>query len=96
MRIEDKNPADLIRTEALRPIREISGSDTGRGGAQGAGSPPRADRVEISEAGRAMAAQGALSPERVADVRQKVAAGAYNTMEVAAEVARRMIARGDL
>ncbi|HYD50996.1 MAG TPA: flagellar biosynthesis anti-sigma factor FlgM [Gemmatimonadaceae bacterium] len=65
-------------------------------------APDRSDRVEISDAGRALAARdGAtesseLSPERIAQLRQRVLDGAYNSLEVVDEVARRILARGDL
>lgn len=60
----------------------------------------RTDRVEISRAGRELAAQdssrsleavGELSPERIAEIQQKIAVGAYNSVEFAEELARRMI-----
>jgi hypothetical protein len=73
MRVDDENPAELIRTEALSPVREIFDRDD--------------SAAEV---------RSELSPERIAAVRRKAGAGAYHTMEVAAEVARRMIARGDV
>lgn len=60
------------------------------------------DRVEISDEGRALAAasthgkDGALSPERVSELRQRVLAGAYNSVQVVDEIARRMLDRGDI
>ena len=61
------------------------------------------DRVEISEKGRALAeasvadaAHGALSPERLAQINERVEDGTYNTAEVAEEVARRILDAGDL
>lgn len=61
----------------------------------------RVDRVEISEAGRARAA-GSLHPvdgasaQRLAAIRQRVLEGAYNTDAVVADVARRILDRGDV
>lgn len=64
------------------------------------------DKVEISDAGRALAARESdsldakgraeLSPERVGEIRQRILEGAYNSMHVVDEVARRMLERGDI
>jgi negative regulator of flagellin synthesis FlgM len=64
------------------------------------------DQVQISDAGRALAARaneslegGAraeLTPERVGEIRQRILEGAYNSLEVVDEVARRMLERGDI
>lgn len=69
-------------------------------------SAERGDKVQISEAGRALAAQASgaasedvraeLSPQRIAEVRQRVLEGAYNSVNVIDEVARRMLERGDI
>jgi len=37
-----------------------------------------------------------FDPERVAELRTKVLTGAYNTLDVVDQVARRIISRGDL
>jgi hypothetical protein len=64
------------------------------------GRPERADRVEISVAGRARAAR--LDPvepaaaDRLAVVRQRILAGAYEADAVVADVARRILDRGDV
>lgn len=68
---------------------------------QPASGARRADRVEISEEARerALAAAGereSLSPERLAQIRQRIADGTYNTPEVLDHVARAMIERGDV
>ena len=65
-------------------------------------SAPRADQVQISDAGRALAeqrtesAQPALSSERAAQIRMRVLEGAYNSLDVVDEVARRILDSGDL
>jgi hypothetical protein len=60
----------------------------------------RSDEVQISDAGRALAARGnkeaGLSPERTAQIRQRVLDGAYNSIAVVDEVARRILGSGDL
>lgn len=67
--------------------------------------PAASDRVEISDAGRAAAAQlsepGAvdaekLSVERVEEIRGRIATGLYDTPEIQEEVVRRMLDAGDL
>ena len=65
-----------------------------------------ADRVEISDAGRTLAAReteslsasgrSELSAERVSEIRQRILEGAYNATDVVDEVARRMLERGDI
>ena len=73
--------------------------------AQPVTGPARVDRVEISDAGRAMAAQGPesgesaraeLTPERLAELRHRVLSGAYDSLAVVDQVARRMLQRGDV
>lgn len=64
------------------------------------------DKVEISDAGRALAARetesldakgrAELTTERVGEIRQRILEGAYNSIEVVDEVARRMLERGDI
>lgn len=63
-----------------------------------AAKPVTSDSVQISEAGRRMTAEqaDAMAPERVAEIRQKVLTGAYNSLDVVEQVARRIITRGDL
>lgn len=65
-------------------------------------SPRRSDSVHISDAGRSLAGRAAkhasqeLDAERVTELRTKVMAGAYNTLDVVDQVARRILTRGDL
>jgi hypothetical protein len=64
-------------------------------------SSDRSDKVQISDAGRALAARGSdkavnLDPVRSADVRRRILSGAYDTVEVVDAVARRLLASGDL
>ena len=59
------------------------------------------DRVEISDAGRARAT-ARLEPtqpgtgDRLAEIRRRVLSGAYDTDQVVAEVANRILDRGDI
>ncbi|MDQ6831008.1 MAG: hypothetical protein M3081_19265 [Gemmatimonadota bacterium] len=62
-----------------------------------AASRNREDRVQISDAGRAKAAETTgLDPQRVTDVRRKVLEGAYNSVNVVDTVARRILEQGDV
>lgn len=66
------------------------------GGAAASGASSRAaalDRVEISDAGRSLV--GDLTPD-LAEIREKVLSGAYNTPAAAEETARRILASGDI
>ena len=60
----------------------------------------KSDKVQISDAGRELAARAggtsSLSPERAAQIRQRVIDGAYNSLAVVDEVARRILGSGDL
>ena len=83
---------------------------TPRTGAESAATPeaaavataasPRADRVQISEEGRSLAsiseAQAPLSDQRVAELRSRILAGAYDSLSVVDTVARRLLDSGDL
>ena len=61
---------------------------------------PKQDTVSFSDEARALASgtstRAAANTERVEDVRQRVLLGAYNTAEMAGEVAKRILQRGDL
>ncbi len=93
--------AELVnraRDAAVRP------APAGGGPAQPVGAVPKVDRVEISDAGRALAAKNGpdanasrgMSAERIAELRQRVMSGAYNSLEVVDQVARRMLDAGDV
>jgi anti-sigma28 factor (negative regulator of flagellin synthesis) len=90
--------SDLRRTEQAR------GSD-GRVTAPGpVGRAERADRVDISSEGRAQALEdarrnalpAARGSDRLDEIRARIEAGTYDTPEVAEEVARKLLASGDL
>ena len=65
-------------------------------------STDRSDKVQISDAGRALAARGSdrvtadLDPARAASIRHRIISGAYDTVQVVDAVARRLLASGDL
>lgn len=81
----------------LPPSVRESGAGAAEKAEQGAGKP-RTDSVELSEAGRAKAAESVSDPRaaRLLEIRQRILHGAYDTDAVVAEVARRIIDRGDL
>ncbi len=64
--------------------------------------PAKSDSVTISTSGRSLVgrleadANSTFDPERVAELRTKVLTGAYNTLDVVDQVARRILTRGDL
>ncbi len=92
--------------DPIRPDRPVSPTSPVNRDGVAAPSPvapiQQTDRVEISSAGRSMASRveaeqrSTLDPERVAELRRKVLEGAYNTLDVVDQVARRIMQRGDL
>jgi hypothetical protein len=75
-------------------------SPAGTNGTNGTSSG-RSDKVEISDAGRALAARdrdaaSGLDPARAAKIRGRILSGAYDTLEVVDAVARRLLDSGDL
>ena len=101
---------DVSRIDFLRTGQNQGVQGGGSDAARKQGPPPvspvqRNDRVQISDAGRALAAQQSgdaaparaeLTPERIQEIRQRILGGAYNSVEVVEEVARRMLERGDI
>jgi len=99
--------ADFIRPDTTREIQRGGEESAARKGvSQPAASVERSDKVEISEAARQLAASGGaheasatrseLTPERVAAIREKILKGAYNSIDVIDQVARKMLASGDI
>lgn len=105
MRIDRSNP-EIQKSELASRVRETGAKPTPSGGgpAQPVAAVPRVDRVEISDAGRALAAQaseatqagGEMSADRVSELRQRVLSGAYDSLAVVDQVARRMLQNGDV
>ncbi len=86
------------------PVRPDAAQNTRNAPAEGAQRPKqptppagaaRTDSVEISDAGRAKIASGP-NAERLQEIRQRVLQGAYDTDQVVAEVASRIVDRGEL
>ena len=71
--------------------------------AAGTVSIDRTDKVQISDAGRALAAretdrtvEAGLDPIRASHIRSRVLSGAYDSLDVVDTVARRLLSSGDL
>ena len=104
MRI-NRNSAEVQQAELANRARETARpAPAGGAPTQPVAPAARTDRVEISDAGRALAAQDGpesggraeMSPERVAELRQRVLSGAYDSLQVVDQVARRMLDAGDV
>ncbi len=86
-------PVPPVRDDGRRPSVPADGRRGGRGD----------DRVDISAEARALAEEapaeapeGVLPPDRLVDLRRQIQARFYDQPEVAEQVARRIIERGDL
>lgn len=93
--------SEILRSDQARDIQRSSGNKAKQGAAQPASAVSRGDQVQISDAGRALAAQaeatqGSLTPERISEIRERILSGAYNSLEVVDQVARKMLASNDL
>jgi flagellar biosynthesis anti-sigma factor FlgM len=87
---------DSLRTTPVgtpavqRPAQEITQAP--------AAKPVKSDSVQISDEARRLSAEQkeSVDPERVNELRQKVLSGAYNSLDMVDQVARRILTRGDL
>lgn len=88
--IDSLRPTPTSSSAVQRPAQEVAQIPASR--------PVKSDSVQISDEARRMSAapRESLDPERIAELRQKVYAGAYNTLDVVDQVARRILTRGDL
>ena|ERR1051325_6991406 len=91
-----------IRPETASHTADVSERDSDvRPVSPGPSAIDRSDKVEISDAGRALAAREGdesrgLDPARAARIRGRILSGAYDTLEVVDAVARRLLDSGDL
>jgi anti-sigma28 factor (negative regulator of flagellin synthesis) len=94
------NSSEIHRSDQARDLQKSASGGENSGAPPPASPVQRGDKVQISDAGRALAAQasnkGELTPERIAEVRELILSGAYNSLEVVDQVARQMIASGDI
>ncbi|MEO7363595.1 MAG: flagellar biosynthesis anti-sigma factor FlgM [Gemmatimonadaceae bacterium] len=96
--------------DPLRPDRTTSTDSTSATRAGGNAQPvspvapvsSRRDSVQISDSARTLASRAEsneraqLDPARVSELRKKVYEGAYNSLDVVDQVARRILTRGDI
>ena len=104
------NPAgsEIRRAELTKPVQATTEIAKKQSIDPSSSAPaPRSDQVQISDAGRALASQAAasagnavetqgLTPERIAEIRGRILEGAYDSVEVVDQVARRMLEHGDI
>jgi negative regulator of flagellin synthesis FlgM len=96
----NKIAADIVRTDAVQRVQSAAAPE----GPNDPVAPTRAaDAVQISDAGFALASEvvsssaaSSLDPARADQIRSKVLSGAYNSLEMADQVARAVIRSGDL
>jgi anti-sigma28 factor (negative regulator of flagellin synthesis) len=90
-------PSPDVQAATTKTVREAGAAEAVNAPKSATSTPAkRRDSVEISDAGRALATQGAPSSERVSEIRQRILDGAYNSNEVVDTVARRILQRGDI
>ena len=98
--------ADIIRPDQTREIQRTQAEGVAKKANAPQPSAPvqRSDKVEISDAARMLAhgvdgassTRGELAPERVALIREKILSGAYNSLDVVEQVAKKMLESGDI
>jgi anti-sigma28 factor (negative regulator of flagellin synthesis) len=93
--------SEVVRTTQVQEIQRAATNQAQPKTSQPTPQAPAGDKVQISDAGRALAAKAAetgseLTPERIAEVREKILSGAYNSLEIVDQVARNMVASGDI
>lgn len=106
MKIHDtRTPAIQPGTTPATPASGVSPTTPAVSGDQAGATEARRtrrDSVELSPAAQAMTtgatdqASASLSPERLAEIRQRIHSGAYDSLAVVDEVARRILDRGDV
>ncbi len=101
MQINGKGRIDPNALNGVKPGAADRTAPTRR--TEAASSAPervKQDTVTFSDEARALASgtstKAAASSERVEDVKKRIMMGAYNTAEMAGEVARRILQRGEL
>ena len=94
--------SEILRSDQTRELQKNAGNRQKANPTEPASPVQRGDKVQISDAGRALAAQaanparGELTAERVSEVRERILSGAYDSLEIVDQVARRMLASGDI
>lgn len=94
-------PINRIGSDPIRPSGTKPSPHGKRASeADGRSDQPRSDRVEISEAGRDLAAKrlensGEMTESRRAMIQERIARGFYNDGSIAESVAERLIESGE-
>jgi hypothetical protein len=98
------NPGSMEPVRPERPVaanadQQKSYNPNGVASAETTGT--RADSVQISAAGQSLSGRverlaGDMDADRMSALRARVLGGAYDALDVVDEVARRILARGDL
>lgn len=105
MKIHDtRTPAIQPGTTPATPVSGVSPTTAAGGDPTGPAESRRTrrDSVELSPAAQAMTtgatdpASSSLGPERLAEIRQRIQSGAYDSLAVVDEVARRILDHGDV
>jgi hypothetical protein len=106
MHIYPKNTGPVRPDTTIRSTQQVESTDRDsvRPVAPTPSSVDRSDKVQISDAGRALAARdgasatssSGLDSARAERIRGRVLSGAYDTLEVVDAVARRLLDTGDL
>ena len=92
-----------IRPDSVSQPNDVTATGSVKPGTTAPSGSDRSDKVEISDAGRALAARGgddtqsssSLDPSRADQIRGRILSGAYNTLDVVDTVARRLLDSGD-
>jgi hypothetical protein len=101
MKISSNKPFEPVRPESVKPAGTLPAGSSSTSPVSPVPAASRSDRVQISDAGRALASEAAttesatLTPERTAELRRKVLEGAYNSLNIVDQVAQRILDRGD-
>ena len=76
--------SDSVRREGSKPAEEAKRGDDRQRVAQDVARVERADRIDISVEGRALAAASAAgaNPERLEQIRERLASGYYDASQV--------------
>lgn len=96
----NKIASDMVRTDASQRVQGAAAPEVP---VDPVSAARRTDAVQISDAGLALSGDPAsapvassLDPARADQIRSKILSGAYNSLEMADQVARAVIRSGDL
>jgi hypothetical protein len=99
MKIHERNP-EYLRSEQFKSVRVSGTEGPVRDAPQLTRAVPLSDSLRAADVGRVRAAneesQPELSPERIAEIRQRILAGTYDSLESVELLAKRILASGDL